>query len=191
MLLSNDLCTVKIYIDETYTINSADNKHYDIIYNHEQYRKTDYYKVLIIHIDLFSKELSIALIGDYYSYDEGCALLNDDILTVLQNDDITQINVKTGLIINRIHLIDNFGINYAIYKSKTGYIIYGEINITALNNDFQTEWTFSGRDIWASVTGKNPFELCDDRIKLYDFNDNYYEIDLNGKVIKDIPSHTV
>ncbi len=189
MLLSNDLCTVKIYIDETYNINSTDNKYYDIIYNPEQFQKNDFYKALIIHIDLFSKEYSIALIGDYYSNDGDCALLNDDILTVLQNDYITQINVKTGLIINRIHLIDNFGINFAIYKSQKGYVIYGEIEITALNNDFQTEWTFSGRDIWASITGKNPFELCDDRIKLYDFNDNYYEIDLNGKVIKDIPSY--
>ncbi len=191
MLLSNDLCTVKICIDETYTINSADNKHYDIIYNPEQYRKMDFYKALIISIDLFSKELSIALIGNYYSYDVDCALLNDDILTILQNKSITQINVKTGLIINHIHLIENAGINYAIYKSKTGYIIYGEIYITGLNDDFQIEWTFSGRDIWASITGKNPFELCDDYIKLYDFNDNYYEIDLNGKVIKDIPAHTV
>ena len=65
MLLSNDLCTVKIYIDEAYTINSADNKHYDMIYNPEQYRKADFYKALIICIDLFSKEFSIALIGDY------------------------------------------------------------------------------------------------------------------------------
>lgn len=41
------------------------------------------------------------------------------------------------------------------------------------------------KDIFASVSGKEPFELCEDRIKLYDFEDNYYEIDFWGIILTD------
>ena len=36
-------------------------------------------------------------------------------------------------------------------------------------------------DIFVSITDKTPFEIKSDRICLYDFEDNYYEIDFNGK----------
>ena len=44
-------------------------------------------------------------------------------------------------------------------------------------------WSFSGADIFASVTGKNPVELRERSIVLYDFEDNRYEIDYDGNVI--------
>lgn len=34
-----------------------------------------------------------------------------------------------------------------------------------------------------SVSGKNGFELCENSIKLYDFEDNFYEIDFMGNLI--------
>ena len=46
-----------------------------------------------------------------------------------------------------------------------------------------TEWSFSGKDIFASVTGRPAFEMTGNSIKLYDFQDNYYEIDYNGKEV--------
>ena len=66
-----------------------------------------------------------------------------------------------------------------------GYLIYGEIEIIKLDNEFNTLWKFSGRDIFVSTTGKNAFELTDHSIKLYDFNDNFYEIDFDGKLINE------
>ena len=45
-------------------------------------------------------------------------------------------------------------------------------------------WAFSGKDIFASVSGKLPFEIKDELICLYDFEDNYYEIDFEGNHIK-------
>lgn len=129
--------------------------------------------------------------GDYFSSDIDCALLNDEILSVLQNRYITRIRVTDGSVIGQTDLQESASINYAIYKVPKGYILYGEIDIVGLSNDFKRKWTFSGRDIWASVTGKNPFEICEDRIKLYDFCDNYYEIDFDGRIICDIPAGTV
>ena len=182
MILENNNCSIDIKIDETFTIDSADNRYYDIIHNPCHYKHSDLAKTLAIHVDLFSKEYSIALVGSFYTYDSDCAVLENDTLTVLQNDTITVINIIDGSIIKHI-TFDCFGCNYGIYKAKKGYIIYGEIEITMLDFDFVKKWAFSGKDIFVSLSNKKHFELLEDSICLYDFEDNYYEIDYDGKII--------
>ena len=93
MVLQNEICRIEINIDETYTVDSADNRHYDITLNPRDYRHNDFSKTLAIQIDLYSRKYQIALIGSYYSYESDCAILKDDILTILQDDMITQINI--------------------------------------------------------------------------------------------------
>lgn len=184
MKIKNDVCSVTISVDETYTFNSADPKKYDIVFNPDNYENGDYFKALKIHIDTFSKAYTILLIGNYYYDDTNSAVLEGDILTVLHNEDITQLRVTDGSIIQRVH-IPTLGTNFAIYKVSAKYIIHGEIDIICLDDKFNKLWSFSGRDIWYSCTNKNPFEICSDRIKLYDFYDNYYEIDFEGKLLMD------
>ena len=92
--------------------------------------------------------------------------------------------MKTVRIISGYKL-DVFGTTFSIYRMSDGYLIYGEIEIIKLDNEFNTLWKFSGRDIFVSTTGKNAFELTDHSIKLYDFNDNFYEIDFDGKLINE------
>ena len=46
----------------------------------------DLSKTLSIHIGLYAREFQVALIGPYHSYDLDCAVLQDDILTVLQDN---------------------------------------------------------------------------------------------------------
>lgn len=65
---------------------------------------------------------------------------------------------------------DCVGCNYGIYKVEKGYVIYGEIEITMLDFDF-------------TKTDKKPFELHENSICLYDFEDNFYEIDYDGNLI--------
>ena len=183
MILQNEICNIRISIDETFTVDSTDNKPYDLILNPYQIKHSDFYKVFAIEIDLYYKVMRIALIGDYYSYDDDCAVLDGEILTVLQNDTISQINIKDGALMFA-KKFDCFGCNYGIYKVKKGYLIYGEIEILILDFDFNLMWKFSGKDIFVSVTGKKAFELCEDSIKLYDFEDNFYEIDYDGNKIE-------
>ena len=177
MQLKNELCEICITVDNSYVIDSKDNARYDIVYNPDNHR--EFYKVFSIEIFNNSKDMKIALVGDCYSCDENCAILDGNILTILQNDVISQINVITGELVFYTN-IEDFGCNFGIYEIETEYIIYGEIEIKMLDFNFNTKWKFSGRDIFVSVSGKNSFELCKDRIKLYDFNDDYYEIDFNG-----------
>ena len=182
MILENKNCKINITTDETYIINSKENYHYDVILNLDNYGQNDLYKVLSVSIDLFYKEYKMALVGSYLAYDIDCALLEDVVLTVLQDDRITQINVINGKVINHKKL-DCFGSNFGIYKVDTGYIIHGEIEITKWDLDFNKKWSFSGRDIFVSITGKQSMTLLKDRICLYDFYDYYYEIDYDGNQI--------
>lgn len=185
MILHNDLCSINISTDTTYTVESTDNKPYDLIINPKNLRHSDMYKVFSVQINSFSKTINIALIGDFYSYDEDCAVLEDTILTILQNDAIIQLNVNDGTMINYKEF-DCFGCNYGIYRVQNGYIVYGEIEITMLDFEFHKKWSFSGKDIFVSISDKKAFELCKNSIKLYDFEDNFYEIDFSGKLISEV-----
>ena len=153
MVLKSDVCNVKISIDKTYTVGSADNKAYDLVINPRHLKHNNMYKVFSIQIELSHKIISIALIGDFYSYDTDCAVLEGKILTILQNDMIVQLDISTGAMLF-FKEFDCFGCNYGIYKVKSGYIIYGEIEIIMLDFNFNKKWLFSGRDIFVSVSGK-------------------------------------
>ncbi len=185
MILQNDLCNINISIDETYTIGSVDNKPYDLVINPKHLKHYDMYKVFKLQIDLFYKMFVIALIGDFYIYSTDCAVLEEQVLTILQNNAIIQLDINDGTIRNFKEL-DNCGCNFGVYKIKKGYIIYGEVEITMLDFDFNKKWSFSGKDIFVSISNKNTFELCDNSIKLYDFEDNFYEIDFLGRLVSKI-----
>ncbi len=95
---------------------------------------------------------------------------------------ITQIKITDAYIIRHV-VLDCLGCNFAIYKVEKGYIIYGEIEITMLDLDFKKQWSFSGKDIFVSISNREPFTIRENLICLYDFENNYYEIDFNGKQI--------
>lgn len=183
MVLENEKCCIEITIDKTYTVDSADNRHYDVVLNPCKYKKSDLSKTFSIRVNLFECEFCIALIGPFYSYDDRCAVLDDETLTVLQYNTITQIRITDGAIIRHMEF-DCFGCNYAIYKIENGYIVHGEIEITMLDNDFIKKWSFSGKDIFASVTRRPTLEIRNKTICLYDFAENYYEIDFNGNLLR-------
>lgn len=185
MILQNDICNVNITIDTTYTVESTDNKPYDLVINPKNLRHSDNYTAFSVQINLFNKTISIVLIGSSYSYDKDCAVLEDEILTILQNDAIVQLNVNDGTMIN-FKEFDCFGCNYGIYRVQDGYIVYGEIEITMLDFEFSKKWSFGGKNIFVSMSDKKAFELCENSIKLCDFEGNYYEIDFSGKLISGV-----
>lgn len=182
MYLENEKCSIEIIVDKSYIIDSADNRYYDVILNPGKYKRSDFYKAFGIYIHLPTRELSLVLIGAYDSSSVECAILEDEILTVLQNDHIVQISTETGEVIQYIAL-DCFGCNFAIFKVDMGYIIHGEIEITMLDFELHKKWAFSGRDIFVSVSGKQAFEIKGDQIYLCDFEDNAYVLDFEGKLI--------
>lgn len=180
MNLSNELCNIQITVDETYSVESTDNRHYDIELNPNGYGHDDLYKVFSIHIDLYDRELDIALVGSFYAPIADCAVLNNNILTVLQNHSISQIDITNGTLC-LFKKIECFGTTFGIYEIKDGYIIWGEIDIIRLNSSFEQLWVFGGKDIFVSQTGKQAFRIDGQKIILNDWEDNYYELDFEGK----------
>ena len=72
MILQNEICHIVINIDETYTVDSADNRHYDVTLNPGDYGRSDFSKTLAIHIDLYSKVSRRLVKEDVYSIVESC-----------------------------------------------------------------------------------------------------------------------
>ena len=182
--LQNEKYHVRITTAHTYIVESADNRSYDCVLNPNKLGRNNMYRTLGISVS-GSQNAEIALVGDYYTSDIDCAILEGDILTVLQNDYISQIDLDTVQVVAG-YKVDVFGTTFGIYRMPDGYLIYGEIEIIKLDNEFNTVWKFSGRDIFVSISGKNSFELTEQSIKLYDFEDNYYELDFDGHIIREM-----
>ncbi len=121
MLLSNELCNVQISIDNTYIVESADNKAYDIEINPHNMKHNDFYKVFAIEVDTFDKQIHIALVGECYSYETDCALLDGNILTVLSNNIIVQIDVVASkmVLLKEINCVgcDDYRYNHSYWRT--------------------------------------------------------------------------
>jgi len=177
--IENDLCKIDIAVDETYQSDADFKSKYDIVLNPNELSPDDYSRAYSIRVKLLDREYSVALIGDCHCWDTNCAVIEDDLLTILQGWEIMQFNVIAAMVMRSVTL-DTMAPNFEIHKVGTGYLIYGETDITMLNDKLETLWSFSGRDIFVSISGKTPFEIKGERICLYDFEDNYYELDFQG-----------
>jgi len=186
MKLENKKCNIFIEIDRNYKIGSADNYQYDLVLNPLNYIE-DYYdfKAIAIHIDCFYVEHHIAILSAWYPF-YNTAILKEDKLTIMVNKSIIQIDIMTGKII-KANIVDFDMDMYEIIETKKGYLIHGEWKIVLLDFDFNLKWYFKGLDVFVAH-GKPSFQLKEDEnlICLYDFEDNYFEIDLDGNLIKEI-----
>ena len=180
--LENDMCSVQIAIEESFETDKNFSSRYDYIINPHSYPQDDDYKAYAIHVRLKDQTYSAALIGDYNCWDENCAVIEGNILTILQGWEITQLDVISAKVM-RTAEIDSICPNVELHRVETGYLVYGEFDITMLNDRLEKLWSFSGHDVFASSTNKPAFEIREDRICLYDFVGNYYELDFQGNVI--------
>ncbi len=185
MHLKNTAYLIDISIDDTYSLESTDNKPYDYIFNPESFTRNDFTKVFSIRVSNgFDDPVNIALIGSLYSCAKDCAVLEDSKLTVLMNSEITVIDLDSLKLIEHKELSD-FGCFFSIYSFDKGYLVYGELEIVKLSNTLEIEWEFSGADIFVSPDDSiNPFSINGDTIELRDWNGNYYHLEKSGNQIK-------
>ena len=182
MKLKNEFCAITVSVNDHFLFNDPKNDRYDIIFNPQNYNSEDSVKVLEFDVNLFEDRKKIALITFIGEPTGDIAVLEGTVLTVLQDETFLQIDVIEGRII-ATKPTDMFGNVFSLNKFGDDYIVHGEIEIARYDSKFNKLWSFSGKDIFASVTGKTAFEMAENSIKLYDFQDNYYEIDYNGKEV--------
>ena len=113
---------------------------------------------------------------------DNAAFLKGDHLILMLNEQLFRISMK-DCIIQEYKQLDIIGCTFGLYETSHGYVVHGELDILMLDPKFELLWDFSGRDIFVSVTGKTAFTLTDTTLQLYDFEDNYYEIDMNGNLL--------
>lgn len=178
MKLANNKYSITISVDDTYTADSTDNEHYDIVLNPLSIKQHDFYKTLSIVVNNGIDEYSIALIGSYYSCDSNCAILEDDTLAVLQGEYITFLNLLDGSILRRVQIPNSSVLHYAIYQTSLGYVIYGEVDIIGLDFQFNEVWRFTEGDVFISI------KIIDDRLIVIDYENNTYELSLEGELLK-------
>ncbi|MBQ3692969.1 MAG: hypothetical protein II931_06615 [Clostridia bacterium] len=183
MYLENEKYSIDISMDDTYTLESADNPFsYKVVFNPDNYRKNDFYKVMSVKVNDGINETNFAVIGDgVFTYPYSCAVLNGDILTLLLNEYLMFIDISNFTMKEYRNI--GFDCNFSIDPCKYGYLIYGELSILFLDFDFNVKWHFSGCDIFVSCSGKIPFAFDDQKIMLYDWCDNYYELDYDGNLL--------
>ncbi len=182
MKLFNDLFDINIFIDETYTINSADNKKYDLVLNPHNYKRRDWTKVFCINIQTASSEHTIALIGSPYSCVHDCAILNETSIILLMNNQLIQLNLEYFSIDYKS--FPDFGTYFSIYRFDDGYVIYGELEIIKLSKNFEIEWSFSGKgDVFVLPNDETAFLIEGDKIILKEWDGKKYIINKHGKEI--------
>ncbi len=73
---------------------------------------------------------------------------------------------------------------FEFYDLEHDYLLRGEVGIHRIDKTGNVKWTFSAADIWVNMEGRPEIEITENSIKLLDFNSDEYEIDFNGKEIK-------
>ena len=123
------------------------------------------------------------------SYDTNCAVLDGNVLTIMQDNTISQVSVKDGALL--LHKeFECWGCTFGLYHVSKGYVVYGEEEILMLDEDFHKLWGFTSRDIFVSCTRGEAFEVDERSIRVYNWFDDYYELDFSGKVIREILQET-
>ena len=190
MKLTNNRCAVEVTLDDNFDFKSADHREYDFVLNIDGYTAQDYYRVLSLSVNLFHDKYKIALVGSGQSYPDDCAVLDDEVLTVIQDNRVVRLDLHNRTVIETYDT-DLYGCAFGLYSTPDEYFIHGELEVARYDKDFNKKWGFSGRDIFVSSNNKQAFQLLEDRVCLYDFEDNYYELDYNGNQLLYLPHDLV
>lgn len=173
--------TINIYEAPPYSFNSTDNKNYDKILKIETSNFNRCIELEISHNDTIN---TVLLIAPYHTSVDACAVVSADGLFLMLDKTVCIFDIET-LEITKTNELDSLGTMFEVHPYDDDFILYGEMEIYRIDSDLNVVWQFSARDIFVRYQGvEHAFLMKKDRICLYDFLDNYYEIDYDGKLIE-------
>ena len=172
--------TIDLYETSSYSFNSTDNKNYDKIIEVET---TNFNKCIELEISQNDSIKTVLLIVPFYTPINACIVVNDNGLFLMLDKIICLFNIET-LEISKTKELDAMGTMFEAHLYGNDFILYGEMEIYRIDSNLNVVWKFSARDIFVRYQGEEPaFIMKKDRICLFDFLDNYYEIDYDGKLL--------
>ncbi|MCI9414948.1 MAG: hypothetical protein HFJ79_07225 [Clostridiales bacterium] len=178
MRLGNDLYEVTVTEIPDSTFASEHTQGFDDIFLPETVSVDHPLKALAIEATGRDSTWKVCPIGDCLCFIHDYAYLEGDQLIVLQNDTISQIDIRTHQL--AVHQkLECFGCCLGMYPCPGGYIVYGEMEIFRIDERFDTVWRVSGADKFVSPDIFPPFKIEDGVIKVYDWDNNYYEFNFD------------
>ncbi len=177
---------IEVFDDPIYSFNSTDNKvNYSKCYFGKDAREYHTSKHGII-IRRGNQEISSCLVvgsGGATGIYQRSTLVDKDELLICCCDTIfcltiPNLDIKWNVQADKVTCFE-------LYKLQNDYIIYGECQITRITCDGQIKWQFDGDDIFVSLYDDKVFKLEKDHIKLTDFGRTKYNIDFDGKLMKE------
>ena len=149
---------------------------------------TNFNQRIEMDVEHCGKTQSILMISPYYTPVDSFVAPHQYGLFLMLNDTLCVFDPQKIEIIRK-NTINPIGTMFAVYPYGEDYILYGELEIYRISSDLNMKWEFSGGDIFVrQQVNESAFEMKGNKICLYDFYDNYYEIDYDGKIIVDKPS---
>ena len=183
MFLKKDKLSVCITRDDSFVLDSMDNKPYNLVLNPTCMKRNNIYKVFSILIDDSVVQKKVALIGSLFGADDDIAIFKDNDLLVLMNTDLFLLDCCT-LELKMHKTLYEDGVYFSIHEYSDGYVVYGEVDIVKLFSSLEIEWSFSGADIFVANEGSIPFLIDQETILLTDWLGNQYHLNANGKRIE-------
>ena len=186
MVLKNEQYIVTISTAITPSLDG-----YQVIYQTDEFDMHDFYCARLIEIKVANGSASKAAILDAtIPSTEPCAVLENNVLTILLFNVILQIDLETTTIIRCIDC-ENLGGLEQIFEINHGYLLKGECDIFYFDKKLNQVWHFGGRDILARATGEKCFWIDNDLIHCREWEGWHYVLDMDGNVISEFQEDTI
>ena len=179
MFLTNEKYEITVVEAPHYSINSTDNKKYDMCINVLEDGGNVHYSSYEMEVVPYgsAEKFSMILIGSYCTKVlQNSGILEDDILLLILDDKILKINL-CDFSYTKYHVCKPFGTYYEIYKCQIGFLVFGELEIILLDINLNECWRYATQHI---LFGAECLQIQDEYICFRDYEGNYHEVDWSG-----------
>ena len=114
------------------------------------------------------------------------AVQEENYLTQILFDEIRQVDVQTGNVLQRSECPNTGGL-IGICAIADGFILHGETELFRYDRQLNRVWSFSARDIFATPDGTRAFWIEENAIHCRDWLGWHYVLNFDGKLISENP----
>ncbi len=176
---------VLIYTDHQYTVESADNlRRYNRVYIDDSCDRHSNVSNVAILVKHGQDEVASAIlcdIGVFTGLSESSFIIEERVLYICAGNKLYYLNIP-DLTLKWTGQVD-YVTNFSVQKLEDDLLVHGELEITRITKLGEIKWRFGGQDIWINTNGFPVITLLYDRIKLVDFQSNFYAIGFDGNTI--------
>ncbi len=176
---------VFIYTDHQSTVESADNlRRYNRVYvddSCDRYSNVSYVAILVKHGQDEMASAILCDIGVFTGLSESSFIIEERVLYICAGNKLYYLNIP-DLTLKWTGQVD-YVTNFSVQKLEDDLLVHGELEITRITKLGEIKWRFGGQDIWVNTNGFPVITLLYDRIKLVDFQSNFYAIGFDGNTI--------